>query len=643
MKNKVVIFIALIGAFTFYSFKNHSQYKAATLDVYSPNWTRLVDQDLRALAPVFGRALNPQELEHMRWVAKSARFLRGNAGLTKKDNPSQFINMTREQVVDYFMSADSFYDSVLAYNLYFLGFSNTFKNGDEYINSIFNFRSALMSAVNTANDGDYFSFLDMYPQSGVIPFSPTSPTALLEYLKDFKDVEAFLKLPPLEQKHKALDHVVERLEGISTAIASGTMTVEDACNIMPSENLLYYYGTLGVSYEFLQTTGYNEANSNFSIHCYSTPFGAAATFTAPKQFAEFYKKIKPVLNEYDASVYKIRSLKDIKRLPAVLAQSNNFFAQSNISSALPNSSTNYNRKRAAYVLSKFFCDDLTPINVEMPTSHTGGAHGSEPSCYACHYKLDPMAGFFRDYGYFFTSFAGQKDITFDDSATVDKANYEKVWAADPSTGLKWNVGYVRSEKNPKLNSYGESMEDLLKIIRGSYEYKRCIVKRLFKYATDDTQVMDAGYIEDISHRFHSQSEVQSAMAIKDLFRTVVLSKTFAQDDRDPQTCYDLDPAAQSTLPCGIRFVVEKNCTQCHDSSMSFSGLDMTTWKEVSPGEFAFHHEDENGNLLSRTDSFNQIIDRITTNDPKLRMPKKMHMDAAHREQLFLWLNKELQK
>ena len=45
--------------------------------------------------------------------------------------------------------------------------------------------------------------------------------------------------------------------------------------------------------------------------------------------------------------------------------------------ALGNSSTNFNRKRSAYVLKRFFCDDLIPIGFETPQEHVGGAHGSQ--------------------------------------------------------------------------------------------------------------------------------------------------------------------------------------------------------------------------------------------------------------------------
>src|SRR5262249_26777289 len=46
--------------------------------------------------------------------------------------------------------------------------------------------------------------------------------------------------------------------------------------------------------------------------------------------------------------------------------------------SLPNSSTNFDRKRASYMLKRFFCDDLTPINILAPEGHGGkDRHASE--------------------------------------------------------------------------------------------------------------------------------------------------------------------------------------------------------------------------------------------------------------------------
>src|SRR5690606_6614086 len=98
---------------------------------------------------------------------------------------------------------------------------------------------------------------------------------------------------------------------------------------------------------------------------------------------------------------------------------------------LPNSSTNFNRKRANYALKRFFCDDLTPVNVVLPDDHAGGRHGTDPGCQACHYKLDPMAGFFRYHNGFGTS---SKDpdgiIFFSDGALKPLGEYLGEWRSD---------------------------------------------------------------------------------------------------------------------------------------------------------------------------------------------------------------------
>ena len=127
---------------------------------------------------------------------------------------------------------------------------------------------------------------------------------------------------------------------------------------------------------------------------------------------------------------------------------------------IQNSSTNRNRKRAAWALKRFFCDDLTPINVEAASSHVGGQHGSDPACYSCHYKLDPMAGYFRELGFSGVSFASSPQMFFDDGANASRVDYGKPWKAAPETGREWNVGYIRSTTDDKLNTFGSNFTDL---------------------------------------------------------------------------------------------------------------------------------------------------------------------------------------
>ncbi|MCB9073769.1 MAG: hypothetical protein H6623_09115 [Bdellovibrionaceae bacterium] len=641
MTKKYFSLVALGLLVLLFASENRSQ--RVDLQSVSKNWRKLSEQDVQNWTKHIGRSLSDDEYAHMLWVAKTARFLRGGKALNKSDNPNQFVHMTREQVVDYFIKNVDFFDAILDFNIYFFGFSlDAIKTDGKYDYSIFDHSAALASAVEVAHGGDYFALLNPYPEMILQPLSDVSDDVLSSFpFGSEDDKEKFKNLNSMERRHFIVNLIVPKIQNIIDQINAKTTTVKQACDDF--SNLNPYSMVYAFGFHMSQAV-LNNLQVPYYQTCFSDPMPAdVALFAAPKALVDYIKELEPLFETLDAANYQVHSLKDMHKAPATMKEPLLF---SNFTYALPlaNSSTNYNRKRAAYVLSKFFCDDLTPINVETPTDHTGGAHGSDPSCYACHYKLDPMAGFFRDYGAFFTDYSQKDEILFDDQAKQNKDDYQKAWLADVSLGKKWNVGYIRSEKDPALNDYGESLEDLFNIIKNSYEYKRCVVKRLFKYATDGDQVMDAGYIEDISHQFEQTAKSNSAQAITDLFRTVVLSKTFTEEQRDPQTCYDLDPkTAISSLPCQVRYVIEQNCTKCHDNTLSLSGLDLTSWTELSPGEFGFYHVDDLGIPLPRKESFNRILDRITTSDPKKRMPKKMSMDPAHREQLFKWLNEELQK
>src|SRR5213075_2959878 len=78
----------------------------------------------------------------------------------------------------------------------------------------------------------------------------------------------------------------------------------------------------------------------------------------------------------------------------------------------PATSTNFQRKRASYVLKTYFCDDLTPLSITpaeeandagVADGGDGGApppdvHASNANCQACHYRLDPIGALFRNRG-----------------------------------------------------------------------------------------------------------------------------------------------------------------------------------------------------------------------------------------------------
>ncbi|MCJ8277199.1 MAG: hypothetical protein MJK18_10195, partial [Bdellovibrionales bacterium] len=316
---------------------------------------------------------------------------------------------------------------------------------------------------------------------------------------------------------------------------------------------------------------------------------------------------------------------------------------SGIAFSLTNSSTNFNRTRAAYILDRFLCDNLVPIDVELPDQHSGDAHGSEPSCYACHYRLDPMAGFFKDYGFNFQSFKGKKEITFDDFARMDKEEFDSNWLSNDPAVRKWNIGVVRSEKDETKNYYGEDIVDLFRILKEMPEVKKCMTRRVFEYTTSTGQNVDQEYLDNVYKEFDQISQRNSSHGIKYLFKTFVLNKTFTTQDPEIKKCYDFptgfDPAGAP--PCEVRFILQNKCSNCHFPFGGEGGLDVTTWKKLEGDRFGFVHEN-GGKQLSVDESFEKMSEALSSSDPKVRMPYKQHMDPSDRETLYLWVNQQLQ-
>jgi hypothetical protein len=358
-------------------------------------------------------------------------------------------------------------------------------------------------------------------------------------------------------------------------------------------------------------------------------------------------KLETALEEifkFEPAVYKPASVIDFKPLNrAALPASQPWpvfgYTQSN---ALANSSTNYNRKRSAYMLKRFFCDDLTPVGFDMPQEHVSGSHGSQTSCFSCHYKLDPMAGFFRNYGGRFTDVAGESEIIFDDSATMPLADYLKGWRGPESPGGTWDIGYIRSARWKEENDYGHSLSDLTRIIRNAPEAKRCLMKRLTQYVLGENQTVDGGYLDDLTANFERDAKVNSSQALKNAMVSVLTSQTFRERNPDPRNCYDLAPGtlAGDRPPCRIAYILEKNCVQCHNGAMTQNQLDLTVWNVGGAGMPNFRHFDASGSSVAAPDTLGAVADRLSTNDPDKRMPKNVTMSSQERQELYLWTQEE---
>jgi hypothetical protein len=285
------------------------------------------------------------------------------------------------------------------------------------------------------------------------------------------------------------------------------------------------------------------------------------------------------------------------------------------------------------------------VGVDDPMEHTRGEHGSATSCFACHYKLDPMAGFFRNYGALFANNAGSPDLVFDDLASTERRSYVDHWRAETGSGRKWDVGYVRSPRWPKQNVYGSTMGDLTRIIRNAPEAKRCLMKRLVEYSVGPDQAIDGGYLDELTERFTADARTSSALAMKNAIASVVKSRAFAERNRDPSVCYDRahGGASGNRPPCGVAAILEKNCAQCHNSVYGGEGnLDLTRWAPQAPGTApGFPHFDSNMEQMSRADTLRMIAERLASSDARRRMPKNKAMTSQDRQELYLWAEREL--
>jgi len=370
----------------------------------------------------------------------------------------------------------------------------------------------------------------------------------------------------------------------------------------------------------------------------------ALTAAAHAAFDRYYRAFGEII-KFEPAKYEPRTVLDFKPFDLTVFETDKWLAFGfEQSTALKNSSTNYNRRRGAYVLKRFFCDDLTPVGFDDPQEHVGGVHGSDTPCFACHFKLDPMAGFFRSRGSYFSDFAGEEEILFDDGATIDREKYESAWRASKGAKRDWNTGYIRSPRFEENNEYGVTIADLSRIIRNAPEAKRCLMKRLFEYLVAEDQTIDGGYLDELTQKFQEEAAQNSSTAMKNAVTRIVLSNTFRQSNPDPRQCYDHAAGAkvENAPPCRVAFILQKNCAACHAGPDANAGLDLTSWISSPDGKSrTFPHLDGDRRQVDAHETLTRMVERLTSTNPAIRMPKQMVMPGQERQELFLWVQEQL--
>ncbi len=596
--------------------------------------------------------------EQRAWLDKAVRaLLYGKARLTPAEE-EHLLGLSREAAVDELMARPEFFDTVLDFNLYFQGskleslkpFSG--KYGQEATQSI----PAIIAAMEVSQGGDYFTLFD-WKIPYLIGTEVSAPFPSVGG-KDKKDDIKGLSSDQIRSLY------IERAENDLFRLrekAEKTTDLKALCDEIDDpereDSFANYIDALALPPPF---DGLSTMSFEFSLECGFSGLAPAPENVLRATIAKDLDQKLKLTKEIPALVKRLpTSVKQIKEFVRIEANEFSFgdvVKRENFSSSmwqeLPNSSTNFNRRRAAYMLRTYFCDDLTPINIVAPSGMSSHKHASDAGCAACHYKLDPMAGFFRYRGFSGVDFNPQKsDLLIHDDlfqrSGDDLKNYLDNWrSSDPARA--WNVGYVRSATKAKLNEYGDSLDDLFAIIRRVRESKVCLTKKMASYVLGADQVYDGSWIDSLAEKFQQAAQADappgaSSQAFKDVYKSFVLSKTFSTPDPELGQCYDFPAGVKpSGLPCAVSFIIEKNCASCHKGTGAPAGLDLSIWEDQGGGKMGFHHIDkDSGQALPMATTLERMKERLTSSDVNRQMPLMRAMGPVERASLFKWIDSQL--
>jgi hypothetical protein len=591
------------------------------------------------------------------WIDKTAKLLRAGEGIGPDDDIEALLQMSEEEIARSFMNDPRFGDAVLDFNMYFMGFkADDIKTDGAYNSHAFDFANAISASQALLSDGDYFKLFDLEGSLFMAPLraepaeedmlpGDAGLTATQLRRKAVGELQALFNELGTLAKAQLAGNGQELCRKLTSFAGQRDQLTERVHRAFDDAEIFILTRAQIVSWPLDSVARAGREECVKSKPQVNVKRLAAVIQTASDKYAKAFEE----MFRFEPEIYEPESVLEFKAFnPAALPANDKWLVLGYEQAvALQNSSTNFNRKRSAYVLKRFFCDDLTPVGFEDPQEHVAGAHGSDTSCFACHYKLDPMAGFFRNLGSQFYDYTRERTIIFDDLADDSRSRYEATWRGRKGSTRKWNVGYVRSPRWENQNSYGETVTDLSGIIRQAPEPKRCLMKRLFEYMTAESQTIDGGYLDYLTEAFETEAAVSSSAAMKNAIVRVLMSKTYHERNAEPQRCYDHAPDAKPAKgpPCRVAFILQKNCAQCHGTIYGGdASLDLGDWIMAPDGKNrTFPHLDDAMQQRPAQDTIGRIMERLASSDPKRRMPKNKIMSSQERQELYLWAQQELSR
>lgn len=613
----------------------------------------------------------PEDPEVRRaFIQKAHRALHPTAEALSDDRVDAFMAMSNEEIVEQLYDDPATIEAVLKISLNFVGAPvDKLHNGSQWAAEPFNFASAVAAARAFRDKRDPMTELFTTHATQLIGSPlPVQEDFLAFYYPDLEPFTGSLadrRTKVVDLLHGTIAEFRTFVEGQPDQALRSTVCNQFGQTPLPS--IAFDLMTiLGVPAPVIQSGQPPSLYNNFNL----TQLGTICdTFTGKVPRATVLAEVDALRGRYDTLIGELNmffdrgggspdaafDLLDVTQFGWIafdngggqggFGQYPSHFYPTFWQLAL-NSSTNFDRRRGAYVLDRYFCDDLKPVGAALPEAHVGGKHASDPNCQACHYKLDPMAGFFRRHGFAGTEFTDELlqqnagFITFDDGAQIQFSEYDASWFAEPGSSRPYNIGYIRSTHDQSANSYGVDLADLDTLLKTAPEVERCFNKRLFEYFNGSEQAVDPGFLEDVSADAHEQGANRLRRAVT----RILAGETFRTPKRNTNTCYDLEPGAiaKNRPPCEVASTLKASCTSCHSPALAQGGLDLTVWEKANgSGGFGFKHIVD-GKQLDRAETFKRMLDRVSTADLAKQMPLGLDMALRKREDLVLWLRAQVE-
>lgn len=581
------------------------------------------------------------------WIAKAYRVLRYRQKIDKEVMKS-LENESEEEILAALMQGDDFFRTVLDFNMYFFGsqISSQYElmNGEDLHFDIYGLHPvALYSAYEALTGTEYLGlFSHEVPAMGV-----TNEATARELERSLEDGQTFAAYI-LERRGK--------IREIKKALTDGKK--QEACDLLHGAEYLTDPNSEGFFEKIHLPSVVQKAGGDEYIGPECLEKEDAIIKMSLRGFEHILDNLetyyhKGLLHGKKPLIESMVSFKKWEDQSPVYQQFGTlFFSQNN------NSSTNYNRKRAASVLKTYFCDDLTPVTVPLKESHAQDRHASDPACQSCHYKLDPLSAMFRFHGRKGFDFRNLEKIApdfwplfvFDDDLTLKRDQVFDYWNYWENHDIK--PGVVQSSVDSKVNQWGDDLSDLARIIGESDQVKRCLVRRMAEYFIGTHQVFESRWLESLASEF--KTTPNSTLAFKTIVEKLVRSQTFRQKNPDPNHCYDrISPSHQNGPPCQVATIIEDYCITCHSGAYASSGLDLGQWITFpNSGIEGFLQLDETGTRVEPCEVYAKISQRLSPEGPEFsdqdnlrafQMPLNRDMDPLDRQEFVLWNNRMQQK